>query len=440
MKIVKLAAENIKRIVAVEITPEENLVEISGKNGAGKSSCLDAIWWALAGAGTIQKKPIRTGEDEALITLDMGDLSVRRSFKRRDNGEITTRVTVVQGDTGARYPSPQALLDGLLGSLTLDPLAFARMHPSEQKSALAEAIGIDLERYANDESAAKSARREIGREIRSLKARRDGIVVPPDTPANPVNISEFLRRIEIGMKRNADLTSEKNRRMREKARASDLKISRDDHRGQADSLRKRADEEDHAAEEDDRKIQEIENVLAGLPPIEAEFDPSPLHDEIEKAEMTNEGVRKSKERLKISNAIGAAQARYDEQERRIDALAESRKEAIMAAGDPVPGLALDADGVMLDGVPFEQASDAEKLRTSCALAMAAGSKLRVLRIRDGSLLDTESMELLARMADEHDYQIWIERVSDGTGTGIIIEDGMLAGSAANAEQMESADE
>ena len=38
MKIIRLSAENVKRLVAVEIEPTGNLVEITGKNGAGKTS------------------------------------------------------------------------------------------------------------------------------------------------------------------------------------------------------------------------------------------------------------------------------------------------------------------------------------------------------------------------------------------------------------------
>jgi len=32
MKIIQLQAENIKKLVAVDITPKENLVKITGKN------------------------------------------------------------------------------------------------------------------------------------------------------------------------------------------------------------------------------------------------------------------------------------------------------------------------------------------------------------------------------------------------------------------------
>lgn len=78
--------------------------------------------------------------------------------------------------------------------------------------------------------------------------------------------------------------------------------------------------------------------------------------------------------------------------------------------------------VNLEGVPFGQASDAEQLRASIAIAMASNSKLRVIRVRDGSLLDADSMALLSDMADKKDFQVWIERVGEGA-TGFIIEDG-----------------
>ena len=81
MKIISLTAENIKKLVVVEITPQGNLVEITGKNGAGKTSVLDAIWWALAGASHIQTKPNRTGATNAPRKLYLGEVGVPRTFK-----------------------------------------------------------------------------------------------------------------------------------------------------------------------------------------------------------------------------------------------------------------------------------------------------------------------------------------------------------------------
>ena len=87
MRIIRLAAENVKRLVAVEITPKGNVIEITGKNGAGKTSVLDSIWWALAGNRTHQAVPVRRGETEAVISLDLGDIKVRREFSVREPKE-----------------------------------------------------------------------------------------------------------------------------------------------------------------------------------------------------------------------------------------------------------------------------------------------------------------------------------------------------------------
>ena len=82
MKIISLQAENIKRLVAVHIEPDGSLVQITGKNGAGKTSVLDSIWWALGGTKPHQPQPIRKGQDNAVIELDLGEYIVRREFKR----------------------------------------------------------------------------------------------------------------------------------------------------------------------------------------------------------------------------------------------------------------------------------------------------------------------------------------------------------------------
>jgi hypothetical protein len=81
--------------------------------------------------------------------------------------------------------------------------------------------------------------------------------------------------------------------------------------------------------------------------------------------------------------------------------------------------------VLLNGVPFEQASDAERLRASIAIAAAMNPKLRVIRVRDGSLLDDEAMALLSGFASENDFQIWIERVDSSGRVGFVMEDGHL---------------
>src|SRR5687768_3763150 len=110
LHIVQLSAENIKRIVAVSITPTGALVEITGRNGSGKTSCLDSIWWALGGAGALQKAPIRKGQDKAMIRLDLGDYVVTRKFARVEGEEFTTSLSVENAE-GGKLTKEQTLLN-----------------------------------------------------------------------------------------------------------------------------------------------------------------------------------------------------------------------------------------------------------------------------------------------------------------------------------------
>jgi hypothetical protein len=59
------------------------------------------------------------------------------------------------------------------------------------------------------------------------------------------------------------------------------------------------------------------------------------------------------------------------------------------------------------------------------MAIAKNPKLKVILVRDGSLLDHDSLKLVAERAAETDVQVWMERVTEGGPGGFVIEDGKL---------------
>ena len=93
---------------------------------------------------------------------------------------------------------------------------------------------------------------------------------------------------------------------------------------------------------------------------------------------------------------------------------------------PVDGLSLTADGVFYDGIPFGQINTAEKLKVSVAVAMASNPELRVLRVENGCFLDDDGMNILRQMADDRDFQIWVERVG-AEEMSVVIDDGAVQG-------------
>lgn len=413
MKIVSLAAENFKRLIAVQITPDGNMVQITGKNGAGKTSVLDALWVTLAGAGVAQPAPIRTGEKSARIRLDLGEIIVTRTFRKTEGGAVTTAITVENAD-GARFPSPQRMLDDLLGSLSFDPLAFARMAPREQFNELRRFVpGVDFDAIEAANKADYATRTEVNRRWKQAETRAAAITVPPVT-GEPLDEAALVDELQRAGEQNAAIDAAVIER-----RSADDTIDR--LHAQATQLRRQADE----LEAEVGRVAARSYPDAEVPRIAIEG----IRARIEKAHEAAGHRAKLDERERLRAEADTLEAESAALTIAMEQREEAKQAAVAAAKMPVPGLGLADGAVTLDGVPFEQASDAEKLKVSVALAMASNPKLRVVRVRDGSLLDADSLQLLGEMADTFDMQVWIEKVSDGERVGFVIEDGRLKSEA-----------
>src|ERR1044071_2011611 len=98
MRVVNLKVANFARLVAIDITPSGDVVTLTGKNMAGKSSVLNALWTALKGKDAAPRAPVRKGAKEAEIRVDLGKYIVIRKFKNTDDGEVTTGLVVENAD------------------------------------------------------------------------------------------------------------------------------------------------------------------------------------------------------------------------------------------------------------------------------------------------------------------------------------------------------
>ena len=93
---------------------------------------------------------------------------------------------------------------------------------------------------------------------------------------------------------------------------------------------------------------------------------------------------------------------------------------------PIKGLAFDEETVTFNGIPFDQISQGERIKISVAIGLVLNPKLKILLIRDASLLDEKNLEMVAKMAQKMDAQVWLERVGKGKECQIIISDGSIA--------------
>ena len=471
MKILKFSAENFKRISVVEIRPDGNLVQITGKNGSGKTSCLDAIWATLEGAEHLQSVPIRKGADKATLQLTLGGdkvelIATRTIRKRKDEEGFNTTLTVETAE-GFRAPSPQKAMDDLMGRITMDPLAFTRMKPKEQFDAMRSFVpGIDFDDLAAKNKSDYAKRTEVNRDAKRARTAADMVEVPDsvDAETQPVDEAALTEELAKAGQHNAAIETRKLRRAQTQSmiddEAKDLaKIEADKDTSLQNTANRHAvtiqgleDELERIkaliagaranAAADETKIiqdftaaanrvrtknQEARAALASAEPLAEPIDVEALIALITTARWTNAAIQARDERAKH---LAEAERLEDEAKALTDAMAAREKQkadAIAQAELPVEGLGFGDGVVTIDGLPFDQASDAQQLRTSIAIAIATAGKLRVIRVRDGSLLDDDGMALLAEMADKADMQIWIEKVANDGKVGFVLVDGHLEG-------------
>jgi len=419
MKVVTLIAENVKKLRAVEITPDGAVVAITGKNGAGKSSVLDALWWALAGTKHIQAVPIRKGASKARIKLDLGELVVERKISKSGS-----QLTVKSAD-GAKYASPQGMLDELLGALTFDPLAFVNEKPADQLEQLKAIAGLDFDEVDTANEVDYMKRLEINREAKRLRASAESIEVPADTEAVAIDTGP----IKDAMAAAAEINSKRERQQADKnalaTRIEGVEELAEGCKRKAADLREAAKREEHEQTKHEQLAMELRRKLVEMPtPVKA-VDVEELRSKLDAAEEQNAIVDQIN---KKADYMRRARVEEEKSEKLTSAMRQrddDKAQAIANAPMPVEGLGFGDGYVTLNGIPFEQASTSEQLRVSASIAMAANPKLRVIRIKDGSALDSDSMKALGDLATEKDYQVWIEKVDESGKVGIVIEDGAV---------------
>lgn len=409
LRLLGLEAENVKRLklISIRFDPAQNLVIIGGDNDQGKSSLLDSLMYGLGGQKTFPPKPVRDGADQATVNIDLDDFKVKRVIKPDGNMTIEVR-----DRDGAKQNSPQALLDKFYNTLSFDPMEFLRMKSREQAEMLKRISGVDFAAFEKKRQAAYDARTDVNRDIKRVKGALDSMKLDPDAPAEPPSTEALFDALnEInGQKLDHARVKADMERVLNDIRQANLDIEATEKKVEA--LKQHKANLQAAGKGYQQQLAEI---VVG--------DPEPIQAQLDDIEAVRERVRMNAEYRRTAAELKAMEKQSAELSSEIKKIDVAVEKAIKDSPLPVPGLAFNDDGVLLDGLPFEQASQSAKIRVSTMIGVSMNPGLRLMAIRDGSLLDPTRVQLLAEIAEELDAQVLMEVVSKGEECSIIISDG-----------------
>lgn len=402
IKINTLEIEGVKRIKAVSIEPaEKGLTVIGGKNGAGKTSVLDSIAWALGGERYRPSNPGRIGDYNPpmlKVTLSNG-ITVERTGKNS-----SLKVTDSTGKKGG-----QSLLDSFVEELALNLPKFMEASSKEKAKTLLQIIGIGdrLSELESKEQRLYNERYEIGR-IADRKEKH-ALELPhfEGVPEAPVSAYELIQRQQSILAQNGE-----NKRKREKL---------------ASLERQKAD-----LEEQLRGIQlSLATVCSDI--AIAETDVRVLEDqsteELERSiadiDNLNIRIRANLDREKAFAEAEELKNQYSALTADIENVREEKIQLLEGADLPLPELSVTDGELTYRGNKWDCLSGAEQLRVATAIIRKLKPECGFVLIDKLEQMDIDTLSEFGAWLENEGLQAIATRVSTGDECTIIIEDGAV---------------
>lgn len=407
MKLIELKSENFKHLNA-HVVMDGKSVTVQGKNGVGKSSFIDAIWVALTGK-EIPEKPIQEGKETATISAiiksdDGHTFIVERKFTK-SGGTLT-----VKTQDGAKFSSPQKFLDEKIGKISFDPFEFVNKPPREQKKFLMELLGIDLTDIEAQKKTLLAEKENLSKQYQAVKKQVDSFPTFAEK-LEEKNAAEVIQRFNDFNQKRIEIIKRKSI---------------------YDNLNREVNELQEEKERLLKRIQAIEETISSMEDKKSEIEKegfdlaeeNDLQAELDAINAHNEKVKVQKQREEKLKELSEVEEKGKTKKEELEKLEEIRTKILSSAKMPIDGLSFDEDGLLFDGLPFtvQQLSTAKLMEIGVKISIALNPTLRIMKIKDGSLLDSDTLQIIKGVAKENDYQLFIEKVSDSKEIGFIIEE------------------
>jgi len=431
MQISHLKISNILGITDLELSPE-GFNTITGKNGQGKTSVLEAIK-AATGSGH-DATLLRKGAEKGEIVLVL------------DNGmEITRKVTAARSTTdvkdgGKKVASPTNAIKALTDTLSVNPVEFLRASAKDRVKVLLESmpIELDLEHLSKISSVKVSGstglhplalidyvRKQVyddrtgtNRAVSEKDATINQLeLAMPEAPGGVDGNEEELRakleeasvtrqseeeRISTKLSGFQKESSEKTEKMRSDAQTKidEIKAQLElDLQAERDRI---ADIESKANKQ--RQINNDKFTTAAGPIREALAVIVANRSAAAKREQALVTIKQMQDDLEHLKADAARQTKALND---IDAYKSE-----LLATMPIPGLTVQDGEVYRDGVAFDRLNTAQQVEIAFQIAKLRAGDLAVCCLDGLELLDSERLAELEAQAEASGMQVFITRVTD----------------------------
>lgn len=432
VSIASLELENVKRVRAVELQPnEKGLTVLGGRNGQGKTSVLDAIAYALGGE---RMRPDRvTREGSATPAKMRVELSNGIVCERKGNNSSLT-VTDTTGMKGG-----QRLLDEFIGEFALNLPKFLNMSDREKADYLLKTLGIADQLAEADRKVAEAnaERTEIGRRAKAARKMAEDSPFHEGVPGETLDVSALLDEQMFAHETNQAI--EFKRREVEAKRAESERMAAEVER----LARELADATERMAIASSRsetvtgELEGLEADLANMEPA----DEQAAAEAVREAEAVNEMVRQNTARVEMLADADRLDGEYRAAGERVAKAKEERLSLLDGADLPLDGLAVEEGVLRFNGSAWGDMSGSEQLRVATAIVRELKPECGFVLVDKLEQFDPQQLAEFGEWASGQGLQVIGTRVAVDDTCTVVIEDGrVVGGDKPDATDADGADE
>lgn len=431
MRIAHLKISNILGVAELEFSPG-GFNEISGKNGQGKTSVLEAIKSVLEGGHDASL--LRQGEEAGEIVLVLDD----HTQIRKRVTEKSSPVEVVQN--GQKQKRPGDLIKELTDMLSVNPVDFLRAPKKNRVQVLLDTMPIDLDAeklseiagipvHADESSNALGVIDMVRKQVfddrtgtnRAIKEKEATInqlqLAMPDAPGGVTGSEDELRaKVEAATsQKDAELDRIRTKLDGIKS-ANQTKIDeiRTETQRLIDEIKAKGLAEVEAIQAEERRIE----GLAGQQrekAIQSHTDTvTPINQALASIRGNREAHAKREQALETINSMEKELEGLiddaDKQTKAITAIDKYKVELLDAL--PIPGLEVRDGEIYRDGVQFDRLNTAQQVDIAVEIAKLRAGDLGVVCVDGLELLDKAAFEAFRDRCLESGLQLFVSRVSD----------------------------
>ncbi len=433
-KIEYIAVKNFKWIKELEVSNLSRFVAVFGKNGAGKTSFIEAIKSAIKADRGINSK-VRIGEEKGEIEVKFEDFIIKRIVG--DGGKLIVE------HNGELVKQPQAWLDGVFKWTIGDPQKFINLHNKEKIKYLLETQGKKLE-YDELEKQREVKFDERTNLHRTYLAKKEE-VEKTDTSAfealesASVDTSELQQKLKEAETHNAgwhELKArvEKGDALLEQTNSEIKAIgeSIESLDRQIEALQKKKAESEKTMTE---KLEYLDKVACQLADVRLQYESFEKIDTTEilaQLESHNQSLQKNAEikaKKELYNQQVQARNELQAQWKELDNLV---KEIEQKQNDLIKDLNLSyqlklEEGIMYvfvheNRIPLDELNTAQQLEIGVDICLSWPNEIKIITIENANALDPNTLERVREKIESNQAQCFLETVYSTGYDEIIIED------------------